>query len=140
IAVSAIILIGLIWFIKTPKHTAGNANLNTNAHILPPKAKNNNDTSSFLTVYFQDAVDQKKITNTKVTLYSDNGMRCIKAPCPTNGRSWDSTTDKNGRVSVPIGMGGASMTFTLDGYEPVEMHEGTYISQSTWLVEATKKS
>ena len=40
-----------------------------------------------------DAATAKPIANTDVELWSDNGIRCIKAPCPTDGKQWKGTSD-----------------------------------------------
>lgn len=41
------------------------------------------------------------IAGSKVELHSDNGIRCIKAPCPTNGKKWSGKTNGKGFVSIP---------------------------------------
>jgi hypothetical protein len=48
-----------------------------------------------------DAGTAKPIANSDVELYSDNGIRCIKAPCPTDGQQWKGTSDADGRVTIP---------------------------------------
>ena len=43
----------------------------------------------------------KPIPHTKVSIYSDNGIRCIQAPCPTNSKSWEGVTGQDGVITVP---------------------------------------
>jgi hypothetical protein len=48
-----------------------------------------------------DAKTAQPIPNADVELQSDNGVRCIKAPCPTNGSSWKGSSDASGRLVIP---------------------------------------
>ena len=48
-----------------------------------------------------DAVTAKALANADVELWSDNGIRCVKAPCPTDGKQWKGTSDASGRVTIP---------------------------------------
>jgi len=48
-----------------------------------------------------DAFSGHAIANADVELWSDNGVRCIQAPCPTNMRQWTGRTDAAGDVVFP---------------------------------------
>jgi hypothetical protein len=41
------------------------------------------------------------ISNSDVEVHSDNGIRCIRAPCPTNAKQWQGKSDANGYVVIP---------------------------------------
>jgi hypothetical protein len=48
-----------------------------------------------------DEFSGEVISNSDVKVYSDNGIRCIRAPCPTNGKEWRGRSDDNGYVLIP---------------------------------------
>jgi hypothetical protein len=48
-----------------------------------------------------DAFSGEVISNSEVRVYSDNGIRCFRAPCPTNGKKWKGRSDANGYVVIP---------------------------------------
>ena len=54
-----------------------------------------------LRVRLLDARTTRPIAGTGVTLFSDNGIRCEQAPCPTNGKEWKGRTDAAGYVTIP---------------------------------------
>jgi hypothetical protein len=49
-----------------------------------------------------DAVTARAIVSTGVEITSDNGVRCIQAPCPTDARRWTGRTDAEGFVMAPM--------------------------------------
>lgn len=51
-----------------------------------------------------DAVSCEVIANSEVKVQSDNGVRCVRPPCPTNHRTWKGKTDDRGYVLVPKSM------------------------------------
>ena len=63
-----------------------------------------------------DRLTRKPIKNTEVEIYSDNGIRCIRPPCQTNGIKWTGKTDARGVVVVPGKIRQRSMTISADGY------------------------
>ncbi len=50
-----------------------------------------------------DAMTAQPIANAEIEIQSDNGIRCIKAPCPTHGNSWKGRSDASGIVVIPKG-------------------------------------
>lgn len=82
------------------------------AQVTPDAARNKAD----LRLKVVDGVTRKPIRNTAVEIYSDNGIRCIKAPCPTNGIRWAGRTDARGVVKVPGRVRQRSMTISAVGY------------------------
>jgi hypothetical protein len=47
-----------------------------------------------------DAFSGEVISNSDVEVHSDNGIRCIRAPCPTNAKQWQGKSDANGYVII----------------------------------------
>lgn len=43
----------------------------------------------------------RNLSKTTFKLYSDNGIRCVTVPCPTNGKNWEGMTDRNGFILIP---------------------------------------
>ncbi|MEO6210621.1 MAG: hypothetical protein ABIQ10_10905 [Gemmatimonadaceae bacterium] len=52
-------------------------------------------------VRLYDVTTAKPIASTDFELTSDNGIRCIKAPCPTDGKSWKGESDAKGEIVIP---------------------------------------
>lgn len=76
-----------------------------------------------------------------VSVYVDNGVRCVQAPCPTNGRTWTGTTDANGVVTLPSGYVDESMTFSVSGFTSAELHtSGQQESTSAWILSLQPKT
>ena len=63
-----------------------------------------------------DRITGKPIKNTDVEIYSDNGIRCIRPPCQTNGIKWTGKTDARGVIVVPGKIRQRSMTLSAAGY------------------------
>jgi hypothetical protein len=57
--------------------------------------------SETVRVKLLDALSGEVISNSDVKVSSDNGIRCIKAPCPTDGSQWNGRSDANGYVIIP---------------------------------------
>jgi hypothetical protein len=74
------------------------------------------DQESDLKLKVVDKSTKRPIKNTDVEIYSDNGIRCIQAPCPTNGKRWQGKTNAKGVVSIPASLIQNSMTITAVGY------------------------
>ena len=43
-----------------------------------------------------DKATGKPIAKTLATVYSNNGIRCVREPCPTNQMKWEGKMDKKG--------------------------------------------
>lgn len=63
-----------------------------------------------------DRATRKPVLQAELRIYSDNGIRCIRPPCNTNGMEWKGTTDKRGYVVIPNRIRQNSMTLTAVGY------------------------
>ena len=74
-----------------------------------------------LTVAVTTGERAQPVKNAKVKLFSDNGVRCVRAPCPTNGREWQGATDAKGVVVIPGSMVDRAMSLTVDGFQAVNL-------------------
>lgn len=63
-----------------------------------------------------DSASGKPIAATEVRIHSDNGVRCIKAPCPTNAMDWNGFTDAEGMFKLPKKIVQQSTTITAAGH------------------------
>jgi hypothetical protein len=84
-------------------------------------------------------VDRRKrapLAHRKVFIYADNGVRCIKAPCNTNGAQWEGKTDAKGNVTVPGQFRLASMSIWAEGYgAPVDLIAAAVrIEPNSWRI------
>lgn len=73
-------------------------------------------TASDLSLRVVDRRKRVPLAHRKVFIYADNGMRCIRAPCNTNGAQWEGKTDAKGNVTVPGQFRLASMSIWAEGY------------------------
>jgi hypothetical protein len=64
---------------------------------------------------------KKPIANLTVTINSDNGIRCIKAPCPNNSIQWKGQTNRQGVVVIPHKIIQKSTTMTVPGYQAIQL-------------------
>ena len=82
-----------------------------------------------------DGATKKPISNTVIEIYSDNGIRCIKAPCPTNGIKWAGKTDGRGVVKVPGRVRQRSMTISAVGYGGKDLtRESKKAAAGVWVI------
>lgn len=54
-----------------------------------------------VTIQLVDASTGQPARNAAVRLTSDNGIRCMRAPCPTNTKSWKGASDPQGFLTIP---------------------------------------
>lgn len=57
--------------------------------------------STNIKIQLLDVRTTKPIANSDVEVWSDNGVRCNVAPCPTNGKAWNGKSDARGHVVIP---------------------------------------
>lgn len=79
--------------------------------------KNGTTSTTFVKVKLIDAYLEKNIALTDVNILSDNGIRCVAAPCPTNTQKWSGKTDKNGLVEVPQNIINSETNVSAEGYK-----------------------
>lgn len=109
-----VVVIGIIGCFIWQKRQVGNSP-NT------ASGQEQQESSSTVSVALINKITGEPIRNTKVVIYSDNGTRCITTPCPTNGKSWDGTTNAQGLLAVPQGSIQQSTSFTATGYESTSL-------------------
>lgn len=82
-----------------------------------------------------DKTTKSPVANKSVEIYSDNGIRCIKAPCPTNGIEWTGKTDKHGYLVIPQNVRQASMHIEIAGYEAKELNRSARkVNKNSWVI------
>lgn len=122
--------------VKFPSAT----NQNTNQPVANTNAGNTNTnapTNQPLTAVLLNASTDVPITDARVRLTSDNGTRCIQAPCDTESRTWEGTTDANGTLLIPASMVDASMAIAVDGYRSADLRtEGNEV-EGFWSLHLT---
>jgi len=64
-----------------------------------------------------DARTGKPIAGAGVRIWSDNGIRCSRAPCPTNGKEWKGKSNAAGVVKLPDGFIQLATNVTVSGYD-----------------------
>jgi hypothetical protein len=67
----------------------------------PPAAPIYQDGADTLRIQLIDAASGEPLANAEIEVYSDNGIRCARAPCPTDGRPWRGRSDDRGVVALP---------------------------------------
>jgi hypothetical protein len=82
-----------------------------------------------------DAATAKPIANTAVEVQSDNGIRCIKAPCPTDAKQWKGTSDANGRVTIPRSALNTTANIKTAGYDGDLVGDATSDATGVWSVD-----
>ena len=82
-----------------------------------------------------DATSARPIASTELELYSDNGIRCIKAPCLTDGKSWKGKTDASGRLAIPRGALNATANLKSATYSGDLVVDATPDSSGDWTIE-----
>ena len=84
-----------------------------------------------------DAASGRPVTSTAVRLYSDNGIRCVTRPCPTNGMEWRGASDGDGYVVIP------TRVLQFETSVGTKRHFGDLVEDSApdgnggWVVELT---
>lgn len=87
-----------------------------------------------------DKATNKPLKNKSVEIYSDNGIRCVKAPCPTNGIEWKGKTNKYGYLIIPNNIRQASMTLGIAGYDAKELNQSARkVSKNKWIISLSRE-
>lgn len=85
----------------------------------------NSENTAEITLTLLDQSSQSPLKLIKVVFYNDDGIRCIKAPCPTNTKSWSVTTDQYGKVNVATKNVQNEVTVTPENYQPQKLEKVT---------------
>lgn len=94
-------LLGLLGWYVWSQNNSSQQNSSTFQSQTSQQNKDQAENTNLVSITLTSKSSGKPITRTKVRIYSDNGIRCIQAPCPTNGKSWEGITDQNGVIIVP---------------------------------------
>jgi hypothetical protein len=78
--------------------------------------------AALITVRCYDWETGAPLGGRELTVYSDNGLRCVKTPCDTGGREWRGRTDQNGAAAIPGDVLQKVHTFSLPGYKSITLH------------------
>ena len=90
---------------------------------------------STLKILITDKKTGKALAHKAVQIYSDNGVRCIQAPCPTNGKNWTGKTDKHGYIFVPNEIRQNSMTLSINGFNGEELNRSARkLNKDSWVI------
>jgi hypothetical protein len=82
-----------------------------------------------------DAVSGRRIANADVELGSDKGIRCVQAPCPTNGQEWAGRSDAAAQVVVPTSAVQAVTAIKTAGYVGDLIGDSEPAGDGGWIVE-----
>jgi len=87
-----------------------------------------------------DAFAGAPLAATEVRVTSDNGIRCVQAPCPTDGATWTGRTDSTGLVTVPKSAFDVETWLETDDHGAVELTRGAAGDRSgAWQVDLFPK-
>jgi hypothetical protein len=75
-----------------------------------------NNSTGVLKLSVIDRVTNKPIANRSAQIDSQNGIDCIKAPCPTNSKHWEGRTNRHGVVFIPQKVVQSYTLLTVKGY------------------------
>lgn len=82
-------------------------------HAAPPQAT--------FTIQLVNNKTREVLAGATATVVSDNGVRCVKAPCPTQQQTWEGRADAEGGVHVPPDIVNQVMTVTVKGFKPASV-------------------
>jgi hypothetical protein len=68
-----------------------------------------------------DKSTDRPLSNRSTQIHSDNGIRCITTPCPTNSKNWQGRTNHQGVVFIPQQIMQSSTTLTMKGYTATDL-------------------
>jgi hypothetical protein len=76
------------------------------------------------------------IGNAAVIVTSDNGIRCIQAPCPTDQTSWQGKSNSSGILMVPADAVRSTMHVDIKGYKSASLkHDDKSVRSYRLLLE-----
>lgn len=86
-------------------------------------------------VRLYSAVTAQPIASTDFELTSDNGIRCIKAPCPTDGKSWKGKSDAKGELVIPHSALNTTASITSASYHGDLAGDAAPATSGGWTLE-----
>jgi len=79
-----------------------------------------------------------RIADSEVEVYSDNGIRCTTAPCPTDGRTWRGRSDNRGIVALPNSAVNAVTHIGTPRHGMVDLSTARRMSSGIWVVRLVR--
>ena len=92
-----------------------------------------------VSVQLMDAWSGQPIANADIKVESDNGIRCVKAPCPTNGKEWAGRSDAAGRLMIPKSEIQASTYVGTSLHESANLEEALSGTSGRWVLDLFPK-
>lgn len=93
--------------------------------------------SGTVKVSLLDAFSGQAIPNVTVRVYSDNGMRCVMAPCKTEVQEWNGRSDNHGFILIPSKIINKVTTISATGYKSGrDLNEDSEkVADDHWVIE-----
>ncbi len=113
LVVLVVVLIGAAGYLVF-SNSSGTNSLTT--VLRPNPSPSSTSQSGIVKIKLLDAYSGQAISNADVRIYSDNGIRCITAPCDAEGQEWTGVSDSGGVVFVPSDVINVATTVTAEGY------------------------
>jgi hypothetical protein len=82
-----------------------------------------------------DAASGAAIADTEVEVSSDDGIRCVAPPCPTNEKTWTGRTDAGGRIDVPPGIVQTITTVRTAAHASASLVDDAELENGGWVLE-----
>lgn len=87
------------------------------------------------TVQLMDVSNGHPVRNAVVRLVSDNGIRCMHAPCPTHTRTWEGKSDTEGFVQIPTSEIQSSTQIETESLTGDLIDDSDAVSDTVWIAE-----
>lgn len=88
-----------------------------------------------IAVRLLDSNTERPIGDTEVEVHSDNGRRCVRAPCPTESQDWQGRTDAHGWVKIPSSVFNRVTFLQAQGYTGRQlMKDADRIESGVWEI------
>lgn len=112
-------------------------NLTSTSTNYPSQSPSNNVSEKITKIKLLNASSGQIISNTDVRIYSDNGIRCITAPCNNERQEWTGKSNNEGIILVSPDITNVVTTITATGYKSgrdLSKH-AEKIDNNNWLIE-----
>lgn len=82
-----------------------------------------------------DAATGLPMPSLSVTLHSDNGATCIKAPCPTNSKTLELSADDQGFLLIPDGFLQSDADLDSESRHANVIEDAVCTDDTGWILE-----
>jgi hypothetical protein len=86
-----------------------------------------------------DAFLGAPIANADIAVESDNGIRCVRTPCPTNAKRWVGHSDDVGRLAVPRSVLQIVTYIGTEHHQSASLRDAVPGASDTWVIELFPK-